>query len=87
MLYWFDMYRLEELCRRAGVILERLPPYSPDLNPIEEAFAEMKAWMKKNNELQSGYEDFTGFLEAALRYMQNKAGNHFRSAGIMIEND
>jgi transposase len=75
------------LCRTAGVILKRLPPYSPDLNPIEEAFAEMKAWMKKNNQLQSGYEDFTGFLEAVLRYMQNKAGNHFHSVGIMIEND
>jgi len=54
------------------------------LNPIEEAFAEMKAWMKKNNELQSAYNDFAGFIEAALRYMQQKAGNHFRSAGIMM---
>jgi hypothetical protein len=57
------------------------------MNPIEEAFAEMKAWMKKNNQLQTGYEDFTGFLEAALRYMQNKVGDHFRSAGIMMNED
>ena len=78
---------MKDLCRDAGVILEFLPPYSPDMNPIEEAFAEMKAWMKKNNQLQAGYEDFTGFLEAALRYMQNKSGNHFRSAGIMLEED
>jgi hypothetical protein len=53
------------------------------MNPIEEAFAEMKAWMKKNNQLQSAYDEFTGFLEAALRHMANKAGNHFRSAGII----
>jgi len=53
------------------------------MNPIEEAFAEMKAWMKKNNQLQAAYDEFTGFLEAALRYMANKAGNHFRSAGII----
>jgi transposase len=71
------------LCRDAQVILESLPPYSPDMNPIEEAFAEMKAWMKKNNQLQAAYDEFTGFLEAALRYMANKAGNHFRSAGII----
>jgi transposase len=75
------------LCLEAHVILDFLPPYSPDLNPIEEAFAEMKAWMKKNNQLQAGYDDFTGFLEAALLYMQNKAGNHFRSAGIMLNGD
>lgn len=76
---------MEELCRARGILVEYLPPYSPDLNPIEEAFAEMKAWMKRHYELQAGYEDFTGFMEAALRYMQHKAGNHFRSAGIMID--
>jgi len=74
---------LKDLCRDAHVLLEFLPPYSPDMNPIEEAFAEMKAWMKKNNQLQSAYDEFTGFLEAALRHMANKAGNHFRSAGII----
>lgn len=67
----------------ADLVLEYLPPYSPDLNPIEEAFAEMKKWMRKNNELQAGYDDFNAFLEAALGYMQNKAGAHFRSAGIV----
>ena len=78
---------MERLCRDAGVLLEYLPPYSPDFNPIEEAFAEMKAWMKKNNALQSGFKDFVGFVEAALRYLQQKAGNHFRSAGIMMDDD
>ena len=52
---------MEELCHARGVVLESLPPYSPDLNPIEEAFAEMKGWMKKHNELQAGYPDFPGF--------------------------
>jgi len=31
------------MCKEAGVRLEYLPPYSPNYNPIEEAFAEMKA--------------------------------------------
>jgi hypothetical protein len=26
--------------------LEYLPPYSPDLNPIEEAFSSIKAWIR-----------------------------------------
>lgn len=34
-----------------GVELEYLPPYSPDLNPIEESFAELKAWMRKHSDI------------------------------------
>ena len=68
-----------------GVKLEFLPPYSPDFNPIEEAFAEMKAWMRKNYELQSTYDTFEGFLNAVAMYMSRKAGNHFRSAHIALD--
>lgn len=28
-----------------------LPPYSPDLNPIEEVFSKIKAWIRRNNDL------------------------------------
>ena len=72
------------MCEEAGVILEYLPPYSPDYNPIEEAFAEMKAWMKKNYILAEIFNSFEGFLEAALTYMSLKSGNHFRSCGILM---
>jgi len=75
---------LQQLCDNAGVLLEFLPPYSPDFNPIEEAFAEMKAWMRKNYTLQENYEAFEGFLELAVQYMATKAGNHFRSCHIVI---
>ena len=27
-----------------------LPPYSPDLNPIEQGFSLMKAWIRGNND-------------------------------------
>jgi transposase len=40
--------RLEQMCCDAGVKLMYLSPYSPDLNPIEEFFAELKAFIKKN---------------------------------------
>ena len=39
---------VEEACARAGVKLVYLPPYSPDFNPIEEFFAELKAFVKKH---------------------------------------
>jgi transposase len=57
---------LQGLCDNAGIVLEFLPPYSPDFNPIEESFAEMKAWMRKNYTLQENYEMFEGFLELAV---------------------
>ena len=57
------------MCDNAGVKLAFLPPYSPDFNPIEEAFAELKAWMRKNYTLAENYETFEGFLEAAVYQM------------------
>ena len=72
------------MCQEADVLLEFLPPYSPDFNPIEEAFAELKAWMKKHYTLQENYNGFEGFIEAALRHMAAKTGNHFRSCHIAM---
>jgi len=66
-------------------VLEFLLPYSPDFNPIEESFAEIKAWMRKNYMLQENYETFEGFLELAVQYMAAKVGNHFRSCHICHE--
>jgi transposase len=40
--------RIEQMCYNAGVKILYLPPYSPDLNPIEEYFAELKAFIKRN---------------------------------------
>lgn len=34
-----------------GVRVEYLPPYSPDLNPIEEAFSKVKAFIRRNNDI------------------------------------
>ena len=34
------------LIRAAGARLWFLPPYSPDLNPIEQVFAKIKHWMR-----------------------------------------
>ena len=72
------------MCDEAGVRLEYLPPYSPDFNPIEEAFAELKAWIKKNYALMEVYDMFDQFLERALQYMGRKPGNHFHSCHIVM---
>lgn len=45
--------KILELTRPLGVRLEFLPPYSPDLNPIEEAFSKIKQFIRRNNDLTS----------------------------------
>ena len=37
-----------------GVLMYFLPPYSPDLNPIEELFSKVKSEMKANEYALSG---------------------------------
>jgi transposase len=37
---------VEALVRAAGCEVWFLPPYSPDLNPIEECFSKLKAWLR-----------------------------------------
>ncbi len=36
-----------EILARTGCKVNELPPYSPDLNPIEKAFAKLKALLRK----------------------------------------
>lgn len=39
--------RVEQLIEAAGAKLLFLPPYSPDFNPIEEAFSKVKSTLRK----------------------------------------
>ena len=39
--------RVRELIEERGCEVLFVPPYSPDLNPIEEAFAKLKALLRK----------------------------------------
>ncbi|KAJ5244598.1 hypothetical protein N7489_004694 [Penicillium chrysogenum] len=82
--------RLAQMCADAGVKLVYLPPYSPDLNPIEEFFSELKSYIKRN---WSRYErdpgqGFDTFLEWCINVVGAKEENakgHFRHAGLKIE--
>lgn len=82
--------RIEQLCCEAGVKLMYLPPYSPDLNPIEEFFAELKAFIKKNwgTFEESPEQGFDVFLEWCIDMVGSRtrsAHGHFRHAGLTIE--
>jgi len=39
--------KVEQLITEAGAELRYLPPYSPDMNPIEKAFSKLKAHLRK----------------------------------------
>ena len=40
-----------DLFHQAGILILFLPPYSPDLNPIEEAFSYVKSYLRKHTHL------------------------------------
>ncbi len=40
-----------DLFNQAGILVLFLPPYSPDLNPMEEAFSYIKSYLRKHDEL------------------------------------
>ena len=44
---------VREAIEAAGAKLRYLPPYSPDLNPIEQAFSNLKAHLRKHKERSS----------------------------------
>jgi transposase len=82
--------RIKQMCSDAGVKLMYLPPYSPDLNPIEELFAELKQFIKRTwNEYEDHREQgFDAFLEWCVNVvgsMVQSAEGHFRHAGLTIE--
>lgn len=78
---------LQRMCTEAGVLLEYLPPYSPDLNPIETSFAILKSWIRRHFELAQAYADerqYGQFLDLAVRSQAGNGdpGNIFRLSGI-----
>jgi transposase len=64
----------------AGVALRYLPPYSPDLNPIENAFAKLKSRLRAAGKRNVGeLEDYLGELCDA--FAPEECRNYFRHCG------
>jgi transposase len=72
--------RVRELIEAAGCAPLYLPPYSPDLNPIELAFAKLKALLRKAGERTM--EGLWAFLGRALdAFSPQECQNYFRHCG------
>jgi transposase len=82
--------RIEQMCSEAEVKLVFLPPYSPDLNPIEEFFAELKAFIRRNwqsyeENPDQGFDTFLEWCVDIIGARGKSAEGHFRHAGLTIE--
>jgi transposase len=64
----------------AGATLRYLPPYSPDLNPIENLFAKLKALLKKaaHRTVEALWQEIGILLDA---FSPAECANYFRAAG------
>jgi transposase len=51
----------------AGARLIYLPPYSPDFNPIEEAFSFIKAWIRRHSSEIEGKEGLPWLIYRATQ--------------------
>lgn len=68
----------------AGAELRFLPPYSPDFNPIENAFAKFKALLRKAAErTRDGLWDAVAC--AIEKFSQTECANYFTAAGYEPE--
>ena len=68
------------MIRAAGARLWYLPPYSPDLNPIEQAFAKIKHWMR--NAQKRNIEDTWRHLGHLVSTIEPaECSNYFANAG------
>lgn len=60
------MQEVKQLFKDAGVLLFFLPPYSPDLNPIEETFSFVKTYLRRHDELLQAIPNPIQVLQAAF---------------------
>src|ERR1700742_1726279 len=71
---------VRQLIRSAGARLLFLPPYSPDLNPIEQVFAKLKTLLRKAAEryVEATWHRIGSLLDA---FPPHECANYLRNSG------
>lgn len=72
--------RAAQLVRQRGAWLLHLPPYSPDLNPIELAFSKLKALLRKRA-ARSFNPICDALKDICALFSPKQCRNFFRKAG------
>ena len=66
-----------------GAQLRFLPPYSPDFNPIEQAFAKLKAFLRAAR--PQSFDQVCELIAAAIRlYSPTECANYIRHSGYRV---
>lgn len=67
----------------AGAQLRFLPPYSPDFNPIEQAFAKLKAFLRAAR--PRSFDEVTALIRLALDlFSPTECTNYIRNCGYRV---
>jgi transposase len=76
--------RVRQLIESVGAMVLYLPPYSPDLNPIELAFAKLKQLMRSaaHRTVQALWEDVQRMLD---QITANDAAGFYRHCGYVLQ--
>jgi len=71
---------VQNAIRAAGARLLFLPPYSPDLNPIEQVFAKLKTLLRKANarSREATWREIGSLLD---RFSPTECANYLKNAG------
>jgi len=90
---WHKNPAVGALCRDHGVLLWYLPPYSPDFNPIEAFFGDLKAFIRRHYTWKGGdsisEDDFKLFLETSAKSVGtwiDAIAGHYKKAGMTFQN-
>ena len=71
---------VREAIEEVGASLLFLPPYSPDLNPIENAFSKFK-WLLRSGPARSVDALWDACGKLLDRFTEDECRNYFRHAG------
>ncbi|KAH9450094.1 hypothetical protein Pst134EA_033143 [Puccinia striiformis f. sp. tritici] len=77
--------RIPLLCAEAGILLMYLPPYSPDMNPIEKVFLVLKSNLKRD-QIITGTDEDPRVIKAYLRHLvtAHLMGRLYRGSGYEV---
>jgi transposase len=68
---------------RVGALVRFLPPYSPDFNPIEQAFAKLKAFLRAAR--PRTFDQVCALMAAALGlFTADECANYVRHCGYRV---
>lgn len=76
---------VREAIEACGASLLYLPPYSPDLNPIEQSFAKFKALLRKTA-ARSREALWNAIGQILDRFAHQECANYFAKAGYALPN-